>query len=152
MLRLTGDIRKHSFLSFLLFKGQGVRKIQRTEHRKQMTEDQGKSVSVFCHLLSDIWIHKSKKKLWLIPPPAFQVSRSKMNPKSCLRLPGLVYPSKTKRFIDKTTIFRWLILQRAIKKDIQFFESWLIFLWRSESHQNSLKWRIFRFCIDFRPF
>jgi hypothetical protein len=32
----------------------GVRKIQRTEHRKQMTEDKGQTVSVFCHLTSVI--------------------------------------------------------------------------------------------------
>ena len=28
-------------------------KIQRTEHRKQMAEDKGQTVSAFCHLLSD---------------------------------------------------------------------------------------------------
>jgi len=33
----------------------GVSKIQRTEHRKQMTDDMGQTVSVFCHLLSDTW-------------------------------------------------------------------------------------------------
>jgi hypothetical protein len=31
----------------------GAMKIQRTEHRKQMTEDKGQTVSAFCHLLSD---------------------------------------------------------------------------------------------------
>jgi hypothetical protein len=32
----------------------GVRKIQRTEHRKQMTEDKERTVSAFCHLTSVI--------------------------------------------------------------------------------------------------
>jgi len=31
----------------------GAMKIQRTEHRKQITEDKGQTVSVFCHLLPD---------------------------------------------------------------------------------------------------
>ena len=32
----------------------GVRKIKRTEHRKQMTDDKGQTVSVFYHLTSVI--------------------------------------------------------------------------------------------------
>jgi hypothetical protein len=45
-------------VSLLRLKGYGgqagVRKIQRTAHRKQMTEDKEQTVSVFCHLTSVI--------------------------------------------------------------------------------------------------
>jgi hypothetical protein len=37
----------------LWFQVSGTMKIQRTEHRKQMTEDKVQTVSVFYHLLTD---------------------------------------------------------------------------------------------------
>ena len=38
----------------MMIKVSVFRKMQRTEHRKQMTEDKGQAVSVFCHLTSVI--------------------------------------------------------------------------------------------------
>ena len=47
-------IKIQAFFLFIFFKNKGVRAIQRTEHRRQMTEDKEQTVSVFCHLTSDI--------------------------------------------------------------------------------------------------
>ncbi len=53
LVQLSSLNNTMSMVSGVSVQVSGAMKIQRAEHRKQMTEDNGQTVSAFCHLLSD---------------------------------------------------------------------------------------------------